>query len=367
MTSSDEPPTSLAVLRRRRRRRGLACGVTVAVLATGGAVAFTRLTPRSAASTTTAVTPPATVIVRRADLVDRVEIDGILGYGPASALVGRRQGILTWLPAPAAVINRGERLYAADALPVPLFLGDAPMYRALSQGVPAGPDVAVLQRNLTALGYQVAADGTFGAATTRALRKWQKAIGIPVNGTLEPGDVVVLPAPVRVDSVTAQLAAPATGPVLKLTSTQRVVTLQLEESQRDFARTGAKVDVELADRSSTQSRSSTQGTVRSVTSTSDDSGKAPKLAVTVALDDASVAGGADAGPVTVRLPGTARPGVLAVPVEALLALREGGYALEILDGDQHRLVAVKLGMFADGLVEVSGTELTDGVRVVTAA
>jgi len=51
-------------------------------------------------------------------------------------------------------------------------------------------------------------------------------------------------------------------------------------------------------------------------------------------------------------------------VSALLALREGGYALQRPDGT---LVAVRTGMFAGGLVEVSGKGLAEGSKVVTAS
>ncbi len=78
-----------------------------------------------------------------------------------------------------------------------------------------------------------------------------------------------------------------------------------------------------------------------------------------------MAGSVDAGPVTVLLTGAEHKGVLAVPVQALLALREGGYGLDVLDGDRHRLVAVQLGLFADGMVEVSGAGLAPDLRVVT--
>jgi hypothetical protein len=62
-----------------------------------------------------------------------------------------------------------------------------------------------------------------------------------------------------------------------------------------------------------------------------------------------------------------RKGVLAVPVTALLALREGGYALETVDAaGQHHLVAVRLGVFSDGMVEVAGAGLRAGTKVVTA-
>jgi hypothetical protein len=55
---------------------------------------------------------------------------------------------------------------------------------------------------------------------------------------------------------------------------------------------------------------------------------------------------------------------LAVPVEALLALAEGGYAVERVKADgTTELVAVKLGAFADDKVEVSG-DLAEGDQVV---
>ena len=56
--------------------------------------------------------------------------------------------------------------------------------------------------------------------------------------------------------------------------------------------------------------------------------------------------------------------VLAVPVDALLALAEGGYAVQVerTDGTA-RFVAVDIGKFADGLVAVSG-DLSEGDRVL---
>jgi hypothetical protein len=50
---------------------------------------------------------------------------------------------------------------------------------------------------------------------------------------------------------------------------------------------------------------------------------------------------------------------LLAPVEAVLALAEGGYAVEVVEGDDTRLVAVDLGKFADGLVAIVG-EVQEG-------
>jgi membrane fusion protein, multidrug efflux system len=56
---------------------------------------------------------------------------------------------------------------------------------------------------------------------------------------------------------------------------------------------------------------------------------------------------------------------LTVPVNALLALAEGGYAVEIVeaDGSTH-LVAVEPGIYADGTVEITGDEIEAGMKVV---
>ena len=56
---------------------------------------------------------------------------------------------------------------------------------------------------------------------------------------------------------------------------------------------------------------------------------------------------------------------MAVPVTALLALAEGGYAVEVEQADgTTRLVQVDPGMYADGMVEVVSDALQAGNRVV---
>ena len=58
-----------------------------------------------------------------------------------------------------------------------------------------------------------------------------------------------------------------------------------------------------------------------------------------------------------------RPNVLTVPVAALVVLREGGYGVELVEGDSTRYVAVKTGLFANGRVEISGADVTEGATV----
>ena len=73
----------------------------------------------------------------------------------------------------------------------------------------------------------------------------------------------------------------------------------------------------------------------------------------------------DGAPVTIVVTRSERPSVLAVPVNALLALLEGGYAVEVVDADgSTHLVAVETGLFDDGWVEVTGDGLEERQSIV---
>ena len=182
---------------------------------------------------------------------------------------------------------------------------------------------------------------------------------MPETGRLQPTDVVVLAGSIRVGDVKAQLAATATSEVLTYSGTGKLVTVTIEESQRAYAKPESKVKVDVP------GAGEAVATVREV-AVSGESGQ-PKLTVTIALDDVGMAEKGEAGSVRVRFDGARRAGVLAVPVQALLALREGGYAVEVRHETGTRLIDVELGMFAGGLVEVSGPELAEGMQVVVAA
>lgn len=88
------------------------------------------------------------------------------------------------------------------------------------------------------------------------------------------------------------------------------------------------------------------------------------MAVTVTLDDPGAGGTLDGARVKVRFTRASREGVLAVPVNALLALSEGGYAVEVYSAGQRRLVRVETGLFSRGYVEVAGDGLAEGAQVV---
>src|SRR4051794_29288909 len=73
--------------------------------------------------------PVATAKLELRDLSTAKSLPGSIGYGAARPLLGHQDATVTWLPKVGTTIRRGEQLYRADDLMVPLFYGGMPMYR----------------------------------------------------------------------------------------------------------------------------------------------------------------------------------------------------------------------------------------------
>ena len=65
--------------------------------------------------------------------------------------------------------------------------------------------------------------------------------------------------------------------------------------------------------------------------------------------------------------GTVHRNVLAVPIGALLALANGGYAVAVDQGATRTLIAVTPGVFDGNRVEVASSRLQPGMRVEVAS
>lgn len=196
-----------------------------------------------------------------------------------------------------------------------------------------------------------------------------------VTGVLAPGSVVFEPGPVRVTSVTPALGASVTpGPVLGITSTTPQVTIALAASEQSSVKVGDPVAITLPGDETTPGVVSSVGTVAKAPSGKGGEGGGPEggeeggptIEVDVALRDPSAGGHLDEAPVSASITTSSIPSALVVPVDALLALAGGGYAVEVVEGRVHRLEAVTLGLFddAEGLVQVSGQGVAAGQRVV---
>ncbi|SEF18483.1 peptidoglycan-binding domain-containing protein [Jiangella alba] len=310
--------------------------------------------------------PPATATVTTTDLVQTVQVPGELGYGTPVELPAKSDGgTLTWVAAPGTVVGQGQPVYAVDGEPVVLVHGTVPPYRTLEPGV-SGPDVQQLEAALAALGYDgFQADDEYHGSTADAVEEWQDDLGVEETGTVGTGQIVVVPADLRIAEQTLAAGATLGGPegggvasVVTYTGTTPVVVVGLDPAQQHLVAPGTAATVLLPDGSTT---AATVSGVSPVATAVDDGETV--ITVTVALADPAVAGALDSAPVDVGLVAAQAQDVLAVPVGALVALAEGGYAVQVVDGEQVAFVPVETGMFASGLVEVSGAGIEDGTVV----
>ncbi|MFF3853201.1 peptidoglycan-binding protein [Micromonospora sp. NPDC002575] len=317
--------------------------------------------------------PESTVPVTKTDLVETQQVDGQLGYAGTASVIAGRNTMVTWLPQPGDTITRGQRVYDGDNRPVLLLYGKTPFWRELSLGVTDDPDVQILEENLRSLGYgkNLTVDNKFTAATAAVIRKWQKDHGLEQTGTVALGDVVVLPGPIRVAEVKAKTGAPASGEILTATGTVKQVTVDLPVTKSGLAVKEKAVTVGLPDGTTGTGKITAVGAIVAADGKGNgqnSAGGTPTILVTIALDDPAVTGTLDGAPVTVNFRGEEHKGVLTVPVNALLALAEGGFGVQkVSDDGSKSIVTVELGAFANSRVEITGTGVVEGMKVTVPA
>jgi len=371
MDRTEERSDAPAPPRRLRRRRwAVVIIVVAAVIVIAAAVTMVVVSSASPEGAEQLEPVAATAVVERRDVSARQQVNGQLGYSGELALIGHASGTLTAVPAVGQVLSQGDVIYRVDGDPVVLLTGATPVWRNFTWGV-TGSDARQLNAALVSLGY---ADGLgidpnsdmVTWTTQRAVERLQDALGLDDTGVLGADQVIFTPSPVRVTAVGASLGSPV-GPgqvVISGTSTEMQVSADIRvELARDIA-VGDAVAITLPDQSTTVGTVQNVGTV----ATQPDSGAAT-VPVTIALDDPASAGGLDKAPVLVAITTATVEDALVVPVTALLALTDGGYAIEVVEDDQTRLIAVELGLFdsGGGVVEVIGEGLEAGQRVVVPA
>jgi Putative peptidoglycan binding domain len=358
---------------RRRTAKRVVLVVVAAAIVAVGALAATGAFKRGGTAGAGAIgngSATGLATVTRQNLSAQTDENATLGYAKSYNVIDQAQGTFTALPSVGQVIRPGQVLYQVNGSPVVLLRGSTPAYRTLSEGAYAsdvtGADVAELNADLVALGYATTAEIPAGSdeftwQTTQAVERLQAHLGVEQTGTLTLGQAVFLPTAVRVTAVsaTAGTAAQPGQAALTGTSTTRDVTVPLDAAQQAQVKVGDKVIITLPNNQTTPGVVSAVGKVASAPQGSG----TPIITVYVTPTDPAVTGSLDQAPVEVAITTASVRDTLVVPVDALLALAGGGYAVEVAGaGGAHHLVPVSLGLFddADGLVQVTGPGLAAG-------
>jgi len=131
------------------------------------------------------------------------------------------------------------------------------------------------------------------------------------------------------------------------------VTVPLSVGDYALAAVGRPVTLTLPD------DSEVEGTISELGSVVTDGA----IAVTITVADQAALGGLEVASVDVEFVSEGRDDVLSVPITALLARPEGGFAVELVAEGTSTLVPVDTGLFAAGRVEISAETIAEGMLV----
>ena len=313
-----------------------------------------------------------TVEVVSVDFVQETEIEGTLGFGSVNRLPSLASGIVTWLPEPGAYIDFGDVIYEIDGQPIVLIQGAVPMFRDIDAKTAGALDVVQFQEHLVAEGfsethpitrseYDLNEDRYVTDISTSQIEKWQESVGAVETGRVKKDQIVFRASPIRVDSVNVQLGqAVSGGSLIDVSETRRVVTARLDTDLSGLLRGGDFVEVVLPDDKIVPG--TTTYVADTVTQTVEGQQEVTYLEAIIELSGEGTS--FDQSPVTVKIEEVIAQDVLAVPTAALLALAEGGYAVEVAEPDGSvTLVGVKLGTFHENQVSISG-QVSSGQLVI---
>lgn len=369
------------------------------------------------------------VVVVRDSLAAGTILSGTVSRGAAVPLNSSAAGVVTWLPRPGDVIEPGGRLLEVNGRPVLYLRGEVPLWRPLQFG-DRGKDVQSLNHALARAGLldEALVDEVFGNGTSSAISKLFEQAGYVVPSETEggrrqigeaeatyqeavdarrdaeealgeanrrvddaardlqiaraervsPEDVVILDARrLRVASVGLRVGDPAGGEALTWTDTGVHVVADVTRSQQASLSAGDEVTVTLPD------GSEVAGTISSVggegegggsgeggdgASVGDAAGGPGEVTLRVSLESQEKASGLVGAAVRIEVTSASVEDALVVPVTALVALAEGGYAVEKVMPDSPpgsgTLIPVEVGLVAEAKVQVSSSQLAEGDEVL---
>lgn len=318
-----------------------------------------------AETTSRATSATATVEVTRQTLTETAETTGTVGHGEPAELPIESHGIVTWAPTQDDILIVGDTALRIDNRPVTLAAGTTPLYRELRLvgsserdeagdrlGHQTGSDVAQLQQFLLDEGFDddanLEVDADFGPSTKRAVEDWQEAVGHPATGRVDRSQLVFIDGDLVVEQAPA-VGQPFSG--LTVSTPARTVTATVTAAKRSFFVEGATVNLE------------SDGTHLAGTVTDATRGRSPDGTTTYEIEisiDEELADGVETVDVTATK--IIATDVLTVPVRALLALAEGGWAVEVPGPNGTELRRVELDQVVDTTASITGID--EGTEVV---
>ena len=396
----------------------LALGALVVGIALGSAGVWFATQNQTDSSAVAETTNQTTLIEAQSrDLISIEEWAGTLQAGSNASVSASTGGTVTRIAAVGDSIELGGLLAEIDGNPVVALYGTVPQFREIDIGSDPGADIRQLEENLVALGFDqggtVLVDEVFTAETEAMVERWEVALGIDLaDGKVDAGQIAFIEGPsevldrtsvgnqvnpgqpllttltlatsgfvpfvdetdveavsdatdaIPVDAELVDLDTgddtPAVGrPIQRWESSEISVELAVDVAEVDTFETGRTVGVELPDG---QIVNAEVVEVSNVARTNQNTGE---TVVDVSIRPTEpIESLFTTGPIVVQIEQGSTLGAVVVPARSLIALAEGGHAIEI---DGRGLVGVELGSFDDGWVEVISGDVDAGEAIVVAA
>ncbi len=231
------------------RRWAVRAGAGLAVLSLGVVIGWAAVVVFEPPQDVLETTSFTTVQVEPGTVESSFSSNTVAEWTPTPVASNLASGIVTSIEVRAGdEIANGSALYSVDLRPVIAAEGATPAFRSLMSGA-SGADVRQLQMMLIGLGYDVGSPtGDFGWATTRAVRAWQKSLGLASDGVIQLGDLVFLPklpARVSLDDKVISVGSPVTGSERAISTLPSSPSFRVPVTQAQAAQmpTGTRVDI----------------------------------------------------------------------------------------------------------------------------
>jgi len=273
-------------------------------------------------------------------------------------------GELTFLAPVATPIEHGTVLYTVDDVDAVAVVDSDPTSDAVLDAIWSA-DVELIESVIVFAGFDpdglIEIDDDVDLHTAAAVIRWQESVGLPATGSTHPSDYIDMAAAVDVPYAVGEVYLEpgeqlGTGEVVMALQTPTLTVIaDVAVGELDEFSVGDVVAVEQLDESTFVAE---VVSIADVANESEGQDATPTITVTFDVVDAPET--YVSGAVTITTESSRIDDAMVVPSRALVALREGGFAVEkqLADGTTE-LVGVEIGTFDDSMVEVVSVTVGD--------